>query len=353
MDGSDHLGTLSLNGYKTSYTYDTLNNLTTVNQGTQTRSFTYNSLSRLMSATNPESGLIQYLYDNNGNLTQKTDARLVVTNYAYDQLNRVTNRNYTAPGGLANYPATPNITYTYDDANVPNSKGKLTKVADAFSTTEYTEFDILGRIKKSRQMTDGVTYGNGTTDSPMTYTYNLSGALIEQQYPSGRVVNNTLDSVGNLAQVQSKKNATDILHVYAGSFVYTAADAVSSMRLGNGKFENTQFNSRLQPIQIGLGASASTQNLLKLNYDYGATDNNGNVKSQITTVPTVGSNNGFTATQTYTYDSLNRLNDAKRDDGLDSNMDADVFVRSLRQQKFRYDCQPNDNASARLCRCRV
>ena len=126
-----------------------------------------------------------------------------------------------------------------------------------------------------------------------------------------RKVKTVLDNEGDLAQVQSQKNSTDIFRNYANSFVYTAAGAVSSLRLGNGKFENTQFNSRLQPTQIGLGASASTQNLLKLNYDYGTTDNNGNVKSQTITVPTIGSNAGFTATQTYTYDSLNRIKDAK------------------------------------------
>ncbi|MGB7070287.1 MAG: RHS repeat-associated core domain-containing protein, partial [Pyrinomonadaceae bacterium] len=93
-------------------------------------------------------------------------------------------------------------------------------------------------------------------------------------------------------------------------FVYSAAGLVASMRLGNGKFENTQFNSRLQPTQIGLGSSANTQNLLKLNYGYGTTDNNGNVMSQTITVPTVGSSQGFTAVQTYAYDPLNRLKSA-------------------------------------------
>jgi RHS repeat-associated protein len=133
--------------------------------------------------------------------------------------------------------------------------------------------------------------------------------LFEETYPSGRVVKNTLDIDGDLAQVQSKKlNGT--LQNYANAFTYTSAGAVSSMRLGNGKFENTTFNSRLQPIQIGLGSSATSQNLLKLNFDYGVADNNGNVKSQTITTPTVGNVAGFTATQNYTYDSLNRLKSA-------------------------------------------
>ncbi len=151
-------------------------------------------------------------------------------------------------------------------------------------------------------MTDGNTYNS-------SYVYNLSGALIEETYPSGRVVKNTLDQDGDLTQVQSKK-LNDTFKNYANAFAYTSAGAVSSMRLGNGKFENTTFNSRLQPIQIGLGSSATSQNLLKLNFDYGGTDNNGNVKSQVITTPTIGTNQGFVATQNYSYDSLNRLKSA-------------------------------------------
>jgi hypothetical protein len=54
----------------------------------QTRSFVYDSLKRLTSATNPEtsangvqSGTISYAYDANSNLTQKTDARGVISSF--------------------------------------------------------------------------------------------------------------------------------------------------------------------------------------------------------------------------------------------------------------------------------
>jgi len=47
------------------------------------------------SASNPESGAISYQYDNNGNLTQKTDTRNIVTTYQYDALNRSTSVNYS------------------------------------------------------------------------------------------------------------------------------------------------------------------------------------------------------------------------------------------------------------------
>ena len=104
---------------------------------------------------------------------------------------------------------------------------------------------------------------------------------------------------------------------YADSFTYTVAGAVSLVQLGNGRWESTTFNSRVQPTQIALGTVQNGTDKLKLNFDYGATTNNGNVQSQTITVPTTGQAAGFTAVQTYTYDSLNRLKDAK--ENIDGN----------------------------------
>jgi RHS repeat-associated protein len=286
-DDSGNLGSIGSPVQPTSYSYDTLNNLVQVNQGVQVRTFGYDSLSRLRQANNPESGQINYNYDNNGNLINKTDARGVVTNYVYDNINRVTSRNYSD--------GTPTVSYVYD--NLPNAKGRLTQVSSSISTTNYNQFDNLGRVLASQQITDGQTYNFG-------YSYNLSGMLVNQTYPSGRVVTNQFETDGDLAQVTGSFNNQN--KTYAGNFNYTSAGAVQAMQLGNGKWENIVFNSRLQPIQIGLGNSNNTQELWKVNYDYGTTDNNGNVKSQQITVP-----NQFVANQVYTYDSLNRLKSAR------------------------------------------
>src|ERR1044071_5840874 len=63
----------------TTYTYDGLNNLTDVYQGSQHRMFRYDAMGRLTSATNPENGSTSYSYDYNGNLIAKTDAAGVTT----------------------------------------------------------------------------------------------------------------------------------------------------------------------------------------------------------------------------------------------------------------------------------
>ena len=321
-NGAGQLGDASSPTQATYYTYDTLNNLTTVNQGVQTRTFAYNSLSRLVSAQNPESGTINYVYDANGNLTSKVDARTITTAYTYDALNRVLTRAYTGETGYT----TPNVSYLYD--NLPNAKGRLTKVSSAVSTTEYTSFDILGRVLAAKQTTEGGDAAGYST----SYTYNLSGALIEETYPSGRKVKNVLDDNGDLSMVQSARcgvvngvTATcsdpQGYFSYAKSFTYNASGAVTSMQLGNGRWESTTFNSRLQPTQIALGTVQNATDKLKLDYTYNTTgnaDNNGNVLSQKITVARSGQTD-MVFDQTYTYDSLNRLKMAEEKTGTTTN----------------------------------
>ena len=66
MDGLGRLVTVQEDPqgaqYQTSYRYDALDNLTQVTQAGQTRSFQYDALSRQVSATNPESGTVSYVY---------------------------------------------------------------------------------------------------------------------------------------------------------------------------------------------------------------------------------------------------------------------------------------------------
>ena len=315
----DQYGTLNVD---TDYTYDLLNNLTQISQGSQTRTFVYDNLSRLTSATNPESGAIAYAYDNNGNLTQKDDARGVRTAYVYDALNRVTQRNYSTPSGTpSNYSASPNVTYTYD--NVTNAIGRLTKVSNSYSETHYTAFDKMGRVTAHKQRTNSIDY---TT----AYTYNLAGMLLEETYPSGRMVRNTVGSYGDLSQVETK--TTGSYAARASNFTYSAPGAVTAMQLGNGLWESTVFNKRLQPTAIKLGTTNGGTDRLSLGYTYGTSGtNNGNILTQTIAVPS-----GFTATQTYTYDNLNRIATA-----------AEVISGSTSwSQTFGYDRYGNRNITA-------
>ena len=302
--GYTHTGTNVL----TEYTYDTLSNLTGVSMGYgsgqfQTRSFSYSSLSRLLSASNPESGAITYQYDPNGNLTHKADARSITTDYTYDVLNRPTLRNYSD--------STPDVTYTYDGTGVAYGKGRLATVSSTVSTTAYTAYDPTGGVLSSTQSTDGLaTCSGGSAVCLMSYKYNLAGEMTEETYPSGRIVHHNYATDGKLTAVSSRLASNKPAKSYAQNFSYNAAGAVTDMQLGNMRWEHTAFNTRLQPTKIALGTTVGADDMLNLGYGYGTTANNGNVLSQTISVADVGINHGFVATQTYTYDDLDRLKSA-------------------------------------------
>jgi RHS repeat-associated protein len=292
--------------YLTTYTYDVLGNLTQVAQGVQTRTFTYSSLSRMTSAFSPEQidgqgtqVATTYAYHPNGSIASKTDPRGVQTTYTYDELNRIKTRDYSD--------TTPDVTYTYD--TLTNGKGRLSSVVSSASAFRNTQYDALGRVKASEQETNGRIYTMG-------YEYDPSGKLRSQTYPSGRVVHTEYDSAGRVAGVRNEQTG----QYYAGGastdttnrIRYTAHGAVNALKLGNSLWEHSDFNSRLQPVQIGLGTAAGTSNKLQLDFGYGPTDrDNGNVRSQTITVP--GLSNPFV--QAYDYDPLNRLQTAEETSG--------------------------------------
>ena len=301
-------------------------------------SFKYDSLGRLIRVKQPEqeanAGLAMsdpynttwqwtagFSYDIVGNILTATDANGVTITNSYDKASRVTTRTYSGePTGQS----TPGVNFVYDGRDLgpqppsPNfAKGKLTKVDNTISQTQYTLFDNFGRLKEMQQRTpaEGETIANATP-RVSKYTYNFAGALIEEEYPSGRVVKNAFESDGDLLNVTSKKMGSQIFTPYASNFSYTASGGISQMRLGNGKWETAKFNSRLQVTELALGASASDAGVWKVNYDYGeldtsgivdATKNTGNIAKQ--TLSYAGLAHPFV--QAYRFDSLYRLKEAK------------------------------------------
>jgi RHS repeat-associated protein len=288
-------------GYVTTYAYDVLANLKTVTQGVQTRTFTYDSLSRLKSAVNPESGTTNYTYDNSGNLLTKTDARSIVTTFTYDTINRPTLKNYSD--------TTPDVRYFYDAQTLPagaptfvrgSSTGRLVAVTTGGTNAgSYYGYDALGQSVRRIQRTDSVNY---LVDA----TYNKAGSLTTETYPvvpgasDRRTVSYTLDLAGRLASLTSL--ATTYAPAASISTVsYAPHGGLTSETFGNNLIHAQTYNNRLQPTQIKLGTAASPTSVMNLTYNYGTTTNNGNVQS----ITYAGG--GLSYTQTFGYDQLNRL----------------------------------------------
>ncbi len=191
---SNDLGALATPNQATSYKYDLYGKMVEVTQGVQKRWFKYDSLGRLIRVRQPEQEVntalnladsfntsgqwtAGFTYDVLGNVLSATDAKGTTITNTYDRAGRVKTRSYSD--------GTPAVSFYYDGKGLtapqtPNyAKGKLTKVSSSVSATEYQLFDNLGRMTQMAQITDGHTYTS-------KYTYNFSGALVEEEYPSGR-----------------------------------------------------------------------------------------------------------------------------------------------------------------------
>jgi RHS repeat-associated protein len=276
-----------------------------------------------------------YTYDAGGNLLTRTDARNVVTTYAYDNLNRNTVTTYSD--------ATPEVKRFYDgfqngDQNQPFSKGALWRTETA-NTAQVTvsNFDNLSRPRTLTQ----AFFSNGGFNAyryEVKREYDLTGAVTKQTYPSGHEVRYNFDAVKRLGdapdanpqQPDLTKRAFNgnlgdgVTRSYADTPKYDERGLMSSERYGmvTPLYHRMAYNVRGQmtEMQLGSGATANTPDAFNRgriqNYYAGTpaapaasgSNNNGNLLAQDNSLPAyAGATGATTFRQTYGYDELNRL----------------------------------------------
>ena len=295
-DEPDSTGSLTV---ATCYSYDLNNNLVgAVQNGSRQRTFAYDSLSRLTSATNPESGTIQYAYDANGNLIGKLDARGIATYYGYDALNRLVQKTFSD--------STPGSFYAYDQITYPgyqtNPIGRLTSEGTfdgtCWPTYSIFGYDTMGRVSfQEDYLNTAETSGCPGAWSTISASYDLAGNQTSLTYPSGRVVKSQFNGANRL----TKTYVDDFNgYNYLSSASYAPFGSPTTFALGNGATETSTYNKRLQPLNQQLRNTTST--LLNRSYSFndGSGHNNGNVIS-------IADNLNSSLTQNFSYDSLNRL----------------------------------------------
>ncbi|HWY23089.1 MAG TPA: RHS repeat-associated core domain-containing protein [Candidatus Acidoferrum sp.] len=364
MSCSDALGRLtgvweapnltSTYNFDTYYTYDTLNNLLSVTQkgggssNWRTRTFTYDSLSRLLCAANPEVqavtcptsatgtfpfGATLYTYDSNSNVLTKTapspnqpstgTATVTTTYTSYDALNRLTGKSYNDTYTLN--PPTPSVAYGYDAValtgctkNPPGLAdtypvGRRTTMCDGSGATSW-KHDTMGRVLSERR-TIGAVAGDFETD-----TYNLDGS------PS------SVTTLGYGVSYTYNRAARPITATYYGTnpatkFVsgatYAPPGELATMTMGSttsfsGIVTNNAYNMRLQPILLSAGVAGQNP-VFSLCFDFhlgvavtapspcsfsaSTLGNNGNVYQIV-------NNRSSDRTENFNYDALNRIQQA-------------------------------------------
>jgi len=288
----------------TCYGYDGLDDLINVVQGSETRSYTYDALSRMTSETNPESGVTNYYYTTSAGalcsgdpslLCRKTDSRGVTITFTYDAENRITGKTYSD--------TTPAVSYFYDQTSyngltITNGKGRRTGMSDGSGQTAWS-YDTCGRILSERRTVAGIT-------KTISYSYNLDGSLASETYPSGRIVTYAYSNAARLISATDTANAIN----YSATAIYAPQGALASLIYGkvNGGFAGITltygYNNRLQLSATKAMSSNGTVLDLSYNYDLGGGSNNGNVAS-------ITNNRNAGRTQLFTYDYMNRVATAK------------------------------------------
>jgi RHS repeat-associated protein len=293
----------------TFYTNDALGNLTQVVQnGSHQRTFTYDSLSRLLTSNNPETGTITYTYNADSNVLAKKDARNITSSYTYDALHREKTVSYSNND--------PGISTNYDEATcltgVPqcNNIGHRTSMTDA-AGSEIWAYDVPDRIYKEQRTTSGIT-------KTTTYNFDFAGNVTSIVYPTLRTVNYTYDSADRPSTASDGLNgityatgqkispgATCLVNITC----YTPQGSFYALSIGQtstftGLNLTHSYNKRLQPNEFKASSTGGAAIDISYNFvDPVSGKNSGHVYG-------ITNNLDTTRSQTLTYDQLNRITSA-------------------------------------------
>jgi RHS repeat-associated protein len=334
--------------YETDYAYDTLDNLLSVTQhggspssgNWRVRTFTHDSLSRLMCAANPEIqavtcptsatgtfptfGAALYTYDSDGNVLTKTapspnqpstGTKTVTTTYTYDALNRLTGKSYN--DSYTSNGATPPANYAYDGNTLagctiappsltdPYPVGSRTSMCDGSGATAW-QHDKMGRIVEERRTISTI---KGDYEN---YVINLDGSVAKiGSVALGYAVSYTYGGAARpLTATNSPTN-------FVTGATYAPPGELAGFTYGTSISGAVTYNSRLQPIQMYFTAGTisnttltqlqqttcptTAATIMNQSYNFGfGTNDNGNVASIANCINT-------NRTENFTYDSLNRV----------------------------------------------
>ncbi len=254
-------------GNAISYGRNMLGSLTSITQGSTTRSFTYNSKNFLTSENHPETGAINYARDAVGNMTSKSDPSLTI-DYTYDGNNRLT-RISTGSSCIGSCNSI-TINLGYDGAN------NRTSMTGGAASISYT-YDSADRLTRKSETISGVTYATN-------YTYDGNDNITSIDYPTALNISYSYNSNNEMTSVSGFGGS-------ASSFSYNLAGLPTSFSFLNGKSTSISYNSRYFPTRI------TSSGAIDLGYAY---DSRGNTTAQT-------NYRNRPQDQSLGYDSLDRL----------------------------------------------
>jgi RHS repeat-associated protein len=268
------------------FTYDTLSRVKTATDGKgQTTTYTYDTLDRVTKIQLSGTAIptVTYTYDANGNMLTRTSTITGTskqTTYTYDALNRLTKETR---------PDTTSTSYTYDNA------GNLLTLTDAGGTVTY-HYDVADRL-------DTLTEPGG---AQTTFQYNNRDERTETAYPNGVSLYMTYDNSARLSSLTAKIRASgSVLKQYVYS--YQKPDGTDSDLRQSVTF--TDSNGSVCTITNGYDTLGRLKTASGCGHSYAYDyDADGNMTSKtIDGVPTTYGFNDANELNGYTYDTAGNL----------------------------------------------
>jgi RHS repeat-associated protein len=311
----------------TKYRYDYVGDLTWIlhPDGATTSTSAYDMAKRETSNFDADVRQQNFSYDKNGNLTEMIDGRQSAagtTFMGYDLLNRPIWRN------TSNTPTGAYDTYSYDSQAGGNfGVGRLTgetftaAPANTLSGSESFGYDARGRQTSS-------TLTVGSTSYPLHTAYDDAGNVLNQTYPTGEVVTNSLTAQDWLSGVSTSLGNATLLSAATYSGTGGANGLMTSASLGGGTYQygaNFDLLSRATDINLKKGSTTL--------FDQTRTfDAAGNVSTANTTL-SAGTDN-----QAFCYDEQNRVVAAASSGTVPcNNFSPGTLTAANYNQSFSYD----------------
>jgi RHS repeat-associated protein len=211
------------------FTYNSLDQLTSINHMGQVRIFSYDGFGRVKSRTTPEQGTISYEYNPDNTVRETIDARGARTSFRYNGRKLVEEISYQSPGnGVAQ---TAGVSFTYDAA------GNRTLMKDGFGSVDYI-YDTQSRLERE------IRHITGIADLTVDYTYSLSGDLKSITTPWGAKIEYVHDKAGQVREVKGENYHG--VSSYIKNIGYRAFGGVKNIEYGNNKSLNIAYDQRLR-----------------------------------------------------------------------------------------------------------
>jgi RHS repeat-associated protein len=222
---------------------------------TLTTTATFNELNELTTLNEP-TGISNFSYDNNGNLSQISKNDSIISKYEYDVRNQLTSAKDGANNELARFD------YDFERKRIGKTSGNV--------TTNYTYA--------------GSQVVNEYQDASLTATYGIgAGEIVKSEFANGENNFHYTDALGSVTAIANTSNGTLTRNEYnafgevssnggtANSIGYTGQrldNETGLMALGNGERYYSPAYARFIQQDSWLGNSSMPQSLNRFSYGY-------------------------------------------------------------------------------------